>query len=115
MLRQIGIRARQGHATFPFHKSLPTLPERDRGLPNIDPAKCIDGCRECVESCPTEAIAIGEHRPRIDLGRCVVCGDYVDACPENAIDMTTDYRLAATHRVRWTPKTRQMVNLQSGS
>ena len=91
-------RLRQGHHTSLFPKQPPTLPERYRGLPQIDAAKCPDGCRECVDACPADAISIGSNGPQIDLGRCLFCTVCVQACPVGAITYTQDYRMATRTR-----------------
>jgi Ni,Fe-hydrogenase III small subunit/formate hydrogenlyase subunit 6/NADH:ubiquinone oxidoreductase subunit I len=102
MLRILLERLRQGSRTHPFPAQEPVLSERFRGLPVIDGSKCRDGCRDCVESCPTRAISAGEEggapRLNLDLGRCLFCNDCVQACPEGAIAWTQDYRLATRTR-----------------
>jgi len=98
MLQLSLARLRQGHRTLAYPASAPALPDRFRGLPAIDSSKCPDGCRECVEACPTEAIAFDQGRLRLDLGRCLFCADCTHACPEGAIRYTGDYRLAARTR-----------------
>ena len=75
----------------------PALPDRFRGLPVLDESKCPDGCRDCAEACPTDAIARDDRGLRLDLGRCLFCTDCVEACPEGAIRYTQDYRLATRH------------------
>lgn len=91
-------RLKQGHRTIPYPAQEPTLPDRFRGLPVIDAAKCRDGCRACADACPTSAITVDGGKPRIDLGRCLFCTDCVEACPEGAIRYTQDYRLATRRR-----------------
>lgn len=91
-------RLRQGHRTFNFPKEAPALPDRFRGLPVIEPRKCPDGCRACIDACPTDAISAGEQSPRLDLGRCIFCAECVTACPEKAISFSQDYRLAVRER-----------------
>jgi Ni,Fe-hydrogenase III small subunit/ferredoxin len=98
MLQVSLARLRQGHRTIAYPTSVPALPDRFRGLPVVDSAKCPDGCRTCVEACPTDAIAFAEGRLRIDLGRCLFCADCTAACPEGAIRYITDHRLAARTR-----------------
>jgi Ni,Fe-hydrogenase III small subunit/NAD-dependent dihydropyrimidine dehydrogenase PreA subunit len=93
-------RLKQGHRTAEFPDAPPVLPERFRGYPLVDPTRCPDGCRECVEACPTGAV-LAEHDGKglaIDLGRCLFCQDCVAACPEGAIRYTTEHRLAARRR-----------------
>jgi Ni,Fe-hydrogenase III small subunit/Pyruvate/2-oxoacid:ferredoxin oxidoreductase delta subunit len=98
MLKVLGERWRQGHRTISWPDGAPpALPERFRGLPIIDASKCPDGCRQCVEACPTAALAI-DGSLRIDLGRCLFCTDCLEACPQGAIAYTQDYRLAARTR-----------------
>ncbi|OYV81453.1 MAG: hydrogenase [Planctomycetia bacterium 21-64-5] len=99
MLRILGERLRQGHRTMSYPAGEPpALPDRFRGLPVLDATKCAEGCRKCAEACPTDAIAIVDERPRMDLGRCLFCTDCVKACPEGAITYTRDFRLASRTR-----------------
>lgn len=97
MLNVLAARLRQGHRTIGFPKTVPVLPERFRGRPKIDPARCPPGCGICADTCPTDAISIDARGPRIDLGRCLFCPECEQACPPGALHFTTDYRLA-THR-----------------
>jgi Ni,Fe-hydrogenase III small subunit/formate hydrogenlyase subunit 6/NADH:ubiquinone oxidoreductase subunit I len=76
----------------------PPLPERFRGRPVVDQAKCPDGCRACAAACPTNAITIDARGLRLDPGRCLFCQDCVEACPEGAIRYTAEHRLAANRR-----------------
>ncbi len=99
MLKALRERLRQGHATFPFPGRSPELPERFRGLPVIDASRCGSGCRDCARACPTEALTVGgEPGPRIDLGRCLFCGECVAACPEGALSHSREYRMAVRRR-----------------
>lgn len=91
-------RLRQGHRTISFPCGQPTLPNRFRGLPVVDEAKCPSGCRECAEVCPTDAISFDAKGLHLDLGRCIFCSDCVQACPEKAITFTQEFRLATRNR-----------------
>ena len=98
MLKVILARLQQGHRTMKFPNGPPPeVPDRYRGRPTIDAAKCPDGCRACADACPTQAITLTD-KVRIDLGKCLFCTDCVNACPEQAITHTTDYRLAVRQR-----------------
>jgi Ni,Fe-hydrogenase III small subunit/ferredoxin len=92
-------RLRYGRQTVAFPDGPPRFPERYRGRPAVDGARCADGCAACAEECPTEAIlAPGRPDMAVDLGRCLFCAACVQACPEGAIAFTRDHRLAARSR-----------------
>ncbi len=97
MLQILKTRLHQGHRTTKFPLELPVLPEAYRGRPRIDASKCPEGCRECVEACPSEAL-IANGRLTLDLGKCLFCTECVDACPEGAVRYTRDYRMATSCR-----------------
>ncbi len=97
MLKILLARAQQGHRTSAFPAEPPALPDRFRGLPVLEPSRCADGCRACIEACPTGAIS-AEGGLHLDLGRCLFCPECVQACPEGAIAFTSEYRLAARTR-----------------
>lgn len=90
-------RLKQGYRTTAYPQEAPQLPDRFRGLPKLDPAKCPDGCRSCLEACPTDALSAAGGLT-LDLGRCVFCTECTAACPEGAIAFTQDHRLAARAR-----------------
>jgi Ni,Fe-hydrogenase III small subunit/Fe-S-cluster-containing hydrogenase component 2 len=98
MLKAILARIRQGNRTIPFPYPSLILPDRFQGKPVIDPAKCKEGCRECVEVCPMDAIRVLDQGPRLDLGKCLFCAECVEACPAGAVEFTPDYRLAVRER-----------------
>lgn len=98
MLKAILARLHQGHRTLAWPAQEPTLPDRLRGLPRIDPARCPDDCRACVSSCPTAAIKPLDRGLQIDLGRCLFCTDCTEACPTGAVAFTPEYRMSARQR-----------------
>ncbi len=99
IVRIIGARARLGKQTVAYPDGPARFPERFRGRPALDPARCATACRECARACPTDAV-IDAGRPAmaIDLGRCTFCGACTDACPTGALAFTRDYRLAMRTR-----------------
>ena len=99
MFKIIRERLRQGQRTIAYPQGpTPQTPDRFRGLPILDRAKCPDGCQECAEACPTDAILCDEHSLRVDLGRCLFCNECQSACPEGAVSYSTEFRLATRER-----------------
>jgi Ni,Fe-hydrogenase III small subunit/Pyruvate/2-oxoacid:ferredoxin oxidoreductase delta subunit len=98
MLQVSLARLKQGHRTIPYPDKEPVLPDRFRGLPVVEAAKCPEGCRDCAEACPTQAIQFDAQGLRIDLGRCLFCTDCAQACPEGSITYSQDFRLCTRSR-----------------
>jgi Ni,Fe-hydrogenase III small subunit/Pyruvate/2-oxoacid:ferredoxin oxidoreductase delta subunit len=98
MIRTLMSRWRQGHRAIPFPQQPPALPDRFRGKPVIDRAKCPQGCQACAEACPTEALQLDGNGVRLDLGRCLFCIECSQACPDHALSYSQDYRLAVRSR-----------------
>jgi Ni,Fe-hydrogenase III small subunit/formate hydrogenlyase subunit 6/NADH:ubiquinone oxidoreductase subunit I len=99
MFQVIRERLQQQYRTAAYpDEAVPPRPERFRGLPLIDAAKCPAPCSDCVSACPTQAIERDEHELRLDMGRCLFCVECVQACPEGAIRYSSDYRLSARKR-----------------
>jgi Ni,Fe-hydrogenase III small subunit/NAD-dependent dihydropyrimidine dehydrogenase PreA subunit len=98
MLQVALARLHQGHRTLSYPAQVPPLPDRFRGLPTVDVSKCPQGCRDCAQACPTDAITPGGEGFRLDLGRCLFCTGCVEACPEGAIRYSQDHRLAVRKR-----------------
>ncbi|MGE4298025.1 MAG: hydrogenase [Desulfovibrionaceae bacterium] len=97
MLEIIRERLRQGYRTGTFPATAPTLPERFRGLPVLDAARCAQGCDDCLRNCPYQAVVRVDGALRLDMGRCLFCAD-CPACPHGALDFGREYALAARTR-----------------
>jgi Ni,Fe-hydrogenase III small subunit/ferredoxin len=98
VLRSFVERLRQGHRTLPVADMAPRLPDRYRGRPLLDASKCPDGCRSCVDACPTGALLTPDGGLRLDLGRCLFCVECERACPAGAVRFSGDHRMAADRR-----------------
>jgi Ni,Fe-hydrogenase III small subunit/ferredoxin len=97
MFKTLIARYQQKYRTIAYPAVVPALPDRFRGMPHVDEAKCQDGCRLCQEVCPTEAISL-DGGMTIDLGRCIFCTACQAACTPQAIRFTREFRLAARSR-----------------
>lgn len=99
MFQALSERFRQGYRTAAYPAApAPARPDRFRGLPILDQAKCPEGCGSCVDACPTSALAQTGTDLRLDMGRCLFCTDCVEACPEGAVRLSDDYRLSTRTR-----------------
>jgi Ni,Fe-hydrogenase III small subunit/formate hydrogenlyase subunit 6/NADH:ubiquinone oxidoreductase subunit I len=100
ILDTIARRLRHGCRTMEYPAGpAPSLPDRHGGSLRVEPARCVDGCAECLPVCPTRAITRSPGGPvALDLGRCLFCSACVEACPAGAITHTHDHRIAAGRR-----------------
>jgi len=94
MLKSIQVRAAQGSQFIPDPRR--ASPAGYRGKPLIADRPCDSGCASCQTLCPTRAIELDPVR--IDLGRCVLCGDCEPACPATKLSFDNDFKTAATER-----------------
>jgi formate hydrogenlyase subunit 6/NADH:ubiquinone oxidoreductase subunit I len=91
---------------YPYEK--PAMPPRFRGKLSFRAEKCV-GCKLCMKDCPSEAITINKLGDKLfeailDLDRCVFCGQCVDSCNVQALEITDEYELASMDKA--TLKTR---------
>ena len=90
-------------ATVLYPRERPFVPEHFRGSIAYVASRCI-GCKICERDCPSrDAITItkvGDKRfdCRISRDRCIACGQCVDSCPRDALEMVTTFELAALRR-----------------
>lgn len=94
MLKSIQVRRSQGTQFIPDPRQ--AHPAGYRGKPVIADTPCESGCSSCESVCPTRAIEVAPVR--IDLGRCMLCGDCEPACPAGKLGFDDDFRTAATER-----------------
>lgn len=98
MIKVLLARLQQKHRTMTYPDGPPPpLPDRFRGRPVIDAARCPAGCRACLDACPTGALDPSDPA-RIDLGKCLFCTECANACPQQAITYSGNYQLAARNR-----------------
>ena len=95
----IGLKA--GRVTLPYPAQARPVPEKFRGLPSFDPAKCI-GCAGCANNCPARAILVFDLCQEIRIleylgRRCTYCGRCAEVCPEKAITMSPQFETATNN------------------
>lgn len=91
------LRLRHGH---PLINDLDraALPPGFRGLPLLEQEKCMGRCAGCVDACPTGALGI---KPlRVDLGKCIFCGECERICTEKAVRFSSFHRLGTDRKER---------------
>ncbi len=89
---------RAGRVTLPYPAQAQPVPERFRGRPIFDAAKCI-GCAGCANNCPAREILVYDVCQEIRIlkylgRRCTYCGRCADVCPEKAITMSHEFENA---------------------
>lgn len=53
----------------------------------VERCRAEDGCRECLDVCPHQALRLEDGEIRLDKSRCTSCGTCVTACPSEAIGL----------------------------
>lgn len=84
--------------TGKYPETKPNIPERFRGQHQWDMNKCCC-CHICEKSCPAGAIKISKDKEnnlsfKIDLKKCIFCGNCMYYCHNNAISMSNKFNLA---------------------
>ena len=93
--------AQTGLVTIGYPAAPAPMPQRFRGAPRFDFSGWRDA-RPAAEVCPTEAISIREspdtRQVTVDYGLCIYCGQCAEADPSGAVQITSEFELAATDR-----------------
>ncbi len=78
-------------------------PPEYRGIPHINPEKCI-GCGACVNACPPDALIMewdkehGIKRLTYNAARCIRCARCIEVCPTGAMEPTTRFEIATNSK-----------------
>lgn len=75
-----------------IHELRAARPAGWRGRPEVGPTPCVAGCTACRDHCPTRAVSL--EPLRLDLGRCVFCGECEAVCPAQKLRFGDDPRMA---------------------
>ncbi len=95
MLNPLKIRWHQGHQTIPNVRTA-AVDAKFPGLPVLNDDLLAEDAAALQNLCPTKAISIDPLR--IDLGKCIFCGDCERFCKNGAIRFSNEYKLASTSR-----------------
>ena len=99
MLDWIRTRLQQGIRTSGFPRDGVDFPERFRGRPVRDLARCGDGCRSCSGRAPSAVMRTGPDGPVVlDVGACLFSPEEASACSQGALTYSRDHRMAASTR-----------------
>ena len=114
MLEFLRVRLAQGTRTTSFPGRVPELPERFRGRPVLDAARCPTQCRECRDGMPSSVLTSGrDGRPALDIGACLFSPEEASVCQHGAISYSGDHRLAARDRSALTTATGELPAVEA--
>ncbi len=99
MLEFLRVRLQQGTRTSRFPQGTADLPERFRGRPAFDVAKCDGNCPACAGGIPSSLLTRGsDGQVRVDVGACLFAPEEAGVCTTGALTFTGDYRMASSSR-----------------
>lgn len=96
MLKTIKNRFDQGHRTTKYPNATIELPQNYRGRPQVNTQASADLIAKCTEACPQNAI--DPSRKRIDMGKCVFCGDCERISKGEFISFTQDFEISVSEK-----------------
>ncbi len=97
-LKETVICLKAGRVTLPYPSQARPAPEKFRGMPVFDAARCV-GCAGCANNCPARAILVLDVCQEIRVlqyfgRRCTYCGRCAEVCPEKAITLSLEFETA---------------------
>ena len=99
MLNVLKTRIFQKYRTSKYPLELPEMPKLYKGMPKINGSDCLNGCRDCLNVCPVDAITkTADNGPTIDLGKCIFCGECEYICRQEAITFSSEHRMTTDKR-----------------
>ena len=98
MLEFLRVRFQQGTRTSPFPGGGTEFPERFRGRPSFDPARCAGTCPGCLDGMPSAMLTRGPGGIEVDVGASLFAPEEAAACTGGALTFTRDHRMASRTR-----------------
>ncbi|WP_263356717.1 NADH-quinone oxidoreductase subunit NuoB [Acidicapsa ligni] len=72
------------------------------GLPRLEPDRCEENCKACVEVCLPGAIGMNSSedgdRLTIDYGKCIACQLCTESCPNEVLTKSNDWAFGVGNR-----------------
>lgn len=96
MFNTLKNRFEQGYRTSTYPKVPIELPARYRGRPEINQAAPAQLAARCAAACPQQAI--DARAKRIDMGRCVFCGDCERLSEGRFVTFSRDFELSVAQK-----------------
>ena len=99
MLRMLLGRLLRGPDTLAYPRGPVEFPERFRGRPALDHARCTEGLDRCGARAPSALVVrAADGSMGLDLGACLFSPEEAEACADGAIRFTRDPCMAASNR-----------------
>lgn len=98
MWRVVTERFRQKHRTYDYPRLAPVMPARFHGMPVLD-AGAVANTKGPLSCCPTDALIVdSDHHLRLDMGKCIFCGECERELGGRGVKFSKEHRLAARRR-----------------
>lgn len=83
----------------------------------LDVTRCPEGCRACVDICPTDALLMKEGQPVFDERFCLYCGACQEVCPEEGAIVVERHRILHTEvkSAAWTAALEKLISLEAAA
>jgi 4Fe-4S ferredoxin len=85
------------------------------GRINLNISLCPEGCRACVDICPTDALFVSDEKIALDERFCLFCGACEEVCPEEGALLISRRRILHTEvkSAAWTAALEKLVSLEA--
>lgn len=83
----------------------------------LDVTRCPEGCRACVDICPTDALLMKEGQPVFDERFCLYCGACQEVCPEEGAIVVERHRILHTEvkSAAWTAALEKLISVEAAA